>query len=209
MLLFFDTETTGFMQRDKLIDDPTQPHVVQLAALLTEDDGTERSAINLIVNPGVSIPKAASDVHKITNPIAKKCGVAPLTARNVFANLMSIKGVTLVAHNTKFDKWLMRTLFARTSKSKVDIETLPAYCTMEGSTDIVNLPPTEKMIACGFNKPKAPTLEEAYEFFFGKKLEGAHDALVDVRACKDVYFAIKAHEAENPTFEDDDEDWLS
>jgi DNA polymerase-3 subunit epsilon len=36
---------------------------------------------------------------------------------------------------------------------------------------------------------KQATLSEAYEFFTGKKLEGAHDAMVDVRACMEVYFS--------------------
>lgn len=39
MILFFDTETTGFPHKSKPVDHPDQPHVVQLAAELTEDDG--------------------------------------------------------------------------------------------------------------------------------------------------------------------------
>ena len=64
-------------------------------------------------------------------------------------------------------------------------------CTMQMATPILNLPPTEKMLRAGFNKPKPPNLSECCAYFFDKELEGAHDALVDVRACKDVYFAIK------------------
>ncbi len=64
---------------------------------------------------------------------------------------------------------------------------LPQYCTQEASAPIVNLPPTERMIAAGRNHPKSPQLGEAYEHFTGEKLEGAHDALVDVLACKLIF----------------------
>ena len=67
----------------------------------------------------------------------------------------------------------------------------PLFCTMEAAAPIVNLPPTERMLAAGFNKPKAPKLEEAIRFFFDESLDGAHDAMVDVIACRRIYFHLK------------------
>lgn len=43
MILFFDTETTGLPDRYTPLNSDRQPHCVQLAALLMEDDGTERA----------------------------------------------------------------------------------------------------------------------------------------------------------------------
>lgn len=71
----------------------------------------------------------------------------------------------------------------------------PAFCTQGKSTKIINLPPTEKMLAAGRKHAKSPNLAEAYEFFTGKKLEGAHNAAVDLAACKAVYYGIKKHPA--------------
>jgi DNA polymerase III subunit epsilon len=47
------------------------------------------------------------------------------------------------------------------------------------------------MVAAGRNHSKSANLGEAYKYFTGKELAGAHDALVDVQACMAVYFAIK------------------
>ena len=38
MKLFFDVETTGLADFNKRARDPSQPHIVQLAALFTLDD---------------------------------------------------------------------------------------------------------------------------------------------------------------------------
>ena len=45
--------------------------------------------------------------------------------------------------------------------------------------------------AAGRNHPKTPNLGEAYRFFTGCELQGAHSALVDVDACLAVYWAIR------------------
>jgi DNA polymerase-3 subunit epsilon len=66
---------------------------------------------------------------------------------------------------------------------------------MTNSARIVNLPPTPKMVAAKRMGPKSPNLAEAYEFFTGTKLEGAHNAWVDIMAAKTVYYALKSHNA--------------
>lgn len=184
-ILFFDTETTGLPLNNMRLDHPGQPHIVQLAAVLTDDEMNEMASINLIVNPGVPIPPGASAVHGISNEIAAKHGILPRTAAILFAEMMENAEV-LVAHNLQFDIKMMQTLMVR---QQVSVKNPPSmrYCTMESASPIVNLPPTARMIAAGFNKPKPPKLEECIKFFFNETLEGAHDALVDVRACVRVY----------------------
>jgi len=48
--------------------------------------------------------------------------------------------------------------------------------------------------AAGINKPKPPKLEECIRHFFGEELDGAHDAMVDVVACRRVFFHLRTLE---------------
>lgn len=190
MLLCFDTETTGLPAWRDPSDAPHQPHLVQLAMILMEDDGTERAAVDLIIKPdGWTISDDIAKIHGITTDLASRVGVPEKVATDLFVGLAYQPGVKLVAHNVKFDERLMRIAMLRAGYDKAWQQSRPreTFCTMEAATPIVNLPPTEKMLAAGFNKPKAPRLSECIEFFFQEKLDGAHNALVDVRACVRVY----------------------
>jgi len=192
MILFFDTETTGFFQERLPVDHPGQPHLVQLAAMLCEDDGAEVMSISLVINNNVPIPLQASNVHRITTEIAAARGVEPSMAIDIFGHMYRLADTT-VAHNIKFDKGIMEAAIAR-RHGAMRVMTKPMFCTMEAATPIVNLPPTERMLAAGFNKPKPPKLEECIRHFFNEDLDGAHDALIDVAACRRVYLHLKTLE---------------
>lgn len=191
MILFFDTETTGLPVRWAPETSPQQPHIVQLAALLMLDADTEAASMNVIIRPdGWAIPEAAARVHGITTDRAMAEGIPLADAIRRFNGLLAQADV-LVAHNIDFDAQMMKAAFYR-----ADIEparqNLPRFCTMSASTNLVNLPPTDRMLAAGFNHPKPPRLEECIAHFWGETLEGAHDALVDVRACAKLYWHLQS-----------------
>lgn len=192
MILFFDTETTGFFNDRQPVNHPSQPHIVQLAAMLTEDDGAEVMSFSVIVDNGVSIPVQASNVHGITTEIADARGIEPEIAMHLFTHAYRLAD-TVVAHNIKFDKGVVEAeIFRR--HGEVRRLSKPLFCTMEAATPIVNLPPTERMLAAGFDKPKPPKLEECIRHFFDEALDGAHDAMIDVDACRRVFFHLKSLE---------------
>ena len=188
MILFFDTETTGFMNARKPVNHPDQAHIVQLAAQLVNPNNSTRMEFSLIVNPGVPIPPRASAVHGITDDIAAQYGVSPSTAVDFFM-LLQGHADTLAAHNIAFDKQVMETAIARRT-GEVNPLTKPMYCTMKKATDIVKAPPTPKMVAAGRTHWKSPNLSECIKHFFDEELEGAHDAMIDVVACRRVFFAL-------------------
>lgn len=192
MILAFDTETTGLPLWHDPSDDPRQPHILQLAAILFTPTGEEVDTYSTIINPGPDVvcsPEAFA-AHGITRERCEKEGVSPREAVTRFMG-MHDRATEIVGHNVTFDFRLMRIAHARTHGEKWRSE-LPYFCTMKKTTNIVNLPPTEAMRRTGRTGPKSPKLEEAYEFFFKEKLSGTHDALVDVRASARIYFHLKA-----------------
>lgn len=206
MILFYDTETSGFVDEKMPRDHECQPHLVQLACLLTDDFGREYSTFNVVVDvpPRFEIPAGASNVHGITTSVAHDFGMYP-TPVNYMWDRMAQMADKIVCHNTKFDRAVMDISFRRrppfAAKADNYDMTLDGrhgmkewVCTMEMASPILKLPPTNRMLAVGMNKPKAPKLEECIKFFFNEELSGAHDALVDVRACARIYFHMKQME---------------
>lgn len=195
MILFFDTETTGFSHKHLPHDHPNQPHLVQLACVLTPDGKDIRGAVNLIVRPEgrYQIPRGSVDVHGITTEKAEESGVTNSVAVAAFLSLRS-RATKIVAHNLPFDESIMNTAMSRAVGLKApQLGSVPVQrdCTCELAEPVLKLPPTEKMIAAGFgHKFKKPNLGECVMGFFGEKLEGAHSAMVDAYACMRVYFHI-------------------
>lgn len=190
MILAFDTETTGLPDWRAPSDATHQPHLVQLAMVLLDDDLVEQASASLIIKPeGWAIPAEIAAIHGITEDVANRFGVSEKVATVLFAHLLYGTGAKAVAHNVNFDLRIMRIALLRAGRTKewLDERKVESFCTMETATPIVNMPPTPKMVAAGFNKPKAPKLSECVEHFFGERLDGAHNALVDVRACLRVY----------------------
>lgn len=191
-ILLVDTETTGFHKGNLPLDHPEQPYIVQLAAQLCEDDGKPIAGFNLIIDNGVEIPERAAAVHGITAEKAVQFGVSPTSALGHFAHFHQ-RADLIIAHNIKFDKAIIETAMTRQQGKEMRIKK-PCYCTMETATPIINMPPTDRMLAAGFNRPKAPKLEECIKHFFNEELEGAHDAMIDLTACLRVYLHLKTLE---------------
>jgi DNA polymerase III subunit epsilon len=188
--LVWDTETTGLPTWGKPSADPCQPHLVQIAMLMLGDDGNERSMASLIIRPvGWVIPPEVTAIHGISQEQAMDEGVPEPVAVDLF-HAMQGRAALRVAHNETFDRRIMRIAMLRAGIAKPDIEAIearPSFCTCKAAQPIMNLPATDKMRATGRTGPKPPKLEECVKHFFGEDLTGAHDALVDARACARVY----------------------
>lgn len=187
-IIILDTETTGMWKFKDRTNDPTQPHLIQLAAIL-ERDGKEEVELNTYVQlpQNVLIEEGALNVHGITPAMAAE-GMSLLTALTQLDTILSNTHL-LVCHNISFDTKVLRASYNRAGII-CTIPNINTFCTMIRSTDICRLP--------GRRGYKWPKLDEAYRILVDPSgFEGAHDALADVRACQAVYHAIIARDKDN------------
>jgi DNA polymerase III subunit epsilon len=200
-ILFYDTETNGLPLRKEPSDHPGQPHITQLAAeLFDADSGRTLAFMDTLIYPGDwwTIPEDLQQLTGITDELVQRFGYPLDDALELFIH-MWCEAEVRVAHNESFDQRMIRIEASRVLDKNhgfhEDWKAGAVFCTQTNSVSILNLPPTAKMLAAGFNKPKSPNLGEAYKYFTGKDLEGAHNAAVDLAACKAVYFGILEHRA--------------
>lgn len=197
-MIVLDTETTGLIQYERQSSDPSQPRITQLAAeLCVEETGETLASINFLIRPdGWTIPPNLQELTGITMERAMDCGVPIKLALASFFELWVMSDMR-VAHNEPFDMRMIRIEAVRDafySGEMVGEQTFadywkaaPKFCTMASSTKIVNASrPADA-------RKKTANLSEAYEHFTGKRLEGAHNAQVDIMACKAVFYGIRNH----------------
>jgi DNA polymerase-3 subunit epsilon len=191
-VLVYDTETSDLVQTKLPPSHPSQPHLVQLGLLLLDSETRlEHAVVDVLVQlpPGAAITAGAQRSHGITLQLAQQFGVSLEFAVGSFLNLRRIADV-LVGHNEEYDRLVLAAALHRTKRTPSHPGPEQRFCTMRESTDIIQLPPTQKMVRAGFNKFKPPSLTEAHVHFFGTAFDKAHRAIEDCRACASVYFAI-------------------
>jgi DNA polymerase III subunit epsilon len=159
-LAFIDLETTGInVSKDRIIE-------IAVIKLLT--DSSEKT-LHKFLNPEMEIPEASIAVHGITNEQVKD---AP-TFRDVANEIKQfIEGCDLAGYNSnRFDIPLLYEEFARTGIA-VDLKN-------RKQVDVAQI----------FMKMEKRNLEAAYRFYCSKDLVGAHSAMHDVSATKEVLMA--------------------
>ena len=157
-LIFFDVESTGLnVVRDRIL---------QIALIKFSPGKEEPEELSLLINPGVPIPEESYAIHGIS---AQDVANKPTFAQVAEKIYKFIGDGDLAGYNSaRFDVPILMEEFAR-----VGIE-----FSMENrsSVDVQRI----------FYKMEPRTLSAALRYYCNKELEGAHDALADVRATVDV-----------------------
>lgn len=188
--LVYDCETTGLPVFSAPSEDPRQPYITQLSAILVDDAGAELGVLDSLVKPeGWIIGAEASQLTGITQEQLEAEGRPITEVLEEFWALYTQADAGVLAFNESFDARMVRIMLKRLGwGTRITMwEGRKAACAMARSTAHCNLPPTAKMKAAGFNKPKNPKLAEAYKILTGLEMDGAHNALFDVRATITVH----------------------
>lgn len=160
-IVFFDLETTGV--------NTNEDRIVQIALMKVEwpINNLEPNGIVYYVNPGIPIPKEASEVHGITDEMVAKSPAF----RDIINDILDyLDGCDIAGFNClHFDVPLLYNEFARVGinwdwrKHKI--------------IDVRNI----------FVQKEPRDLAAAVKFYCGKDIEGAHDAMGDVASTYDVF----------------------
>lgn len=192
-LIVFDTETTGLIPKKSSLYSKkvNNPYIVQLSWLVFDSienklDGTYDYIVKL--PEGITIPKEASDIHKITNEIMKEKGHDIGFVLGKFYNDL-IKCNMLIAHNIAFDKKMLSIEFYRNGYGKHFIKNkYNEYCTMTMGTPICNI----TMISKWNGKPfvRFCKLIELHQKLFNETPNNLHNSLIDILVCFRCYYKM-------------------
>ena len=192
MIVFYDFETNGFPYDDGR-PLSQQPHIVQAAAILADDDGKIVDSFEAISRPiKWRISASSTAVHGITYKYAKENGIQEEEVFDKIKKLM-VRAEIRVGHNESFDRRILEIASERFDGGllKKHLKEMPSICTMENSVNICKIPPTEKMKKAGYNNYKNPSLQEVYAKLFNENFSNAHNAMADVIACKAVFEELR------------------
>ncbi|HEY6503581.1 MAG TPA: exonuclease domain-containing protein [Chitinophagaceae bacterium] len=163
-LAFIDLETTGInLGTDRIIE---------IAIIKILPDGS-KSIKRKIINPGIPIPKASTDVHGFTDEMVKD---APLFKQVAQELKQMLDNCDIAGYNSnRFDIPLLVEEFLRAG---VDFDT-------KGR----KLVDVQKI----FHQMEQRTLGAAYKFYCSKTLESAHSAEADAAATHEILEAQLEH----------------
>jgi DNA polymerase III subunit epsilon len=166
-LAFIDLEATGTnLGTDR---------IVEIAIIKILPDGV-KSIKRKLINPEISIPQVAIDIHGITNEMVKDAPTFKQVA-NEFKQVLD--GCDIAGYNSnRFDIPMLVEEFLR---AQVEFD-------MKGR----KLVDVQKI----FHQMEQRTLSAAYKFYCSKHLEGAHSAEIDASATHEI---LEAQLAKYPT----------
>jgi DNA polymerase III epsilon subunit-like protein len=184
MFLIFDTETTGLPKNYKapMSEVDNWPRVIQLAwAFYDEKRNLVAERVDLIKPDGWEMPTGEFWIENGFSQAQSEAEGIPI--RDALQGFLEQIEQTkhLIAHNLSYDHPV---LGAECIRAALSAENKPErHCTKEIATDFCELPGN-------FGGYKWPKLPELHMKLFGEDFEGAHDAMVDVKACARCYFEL-------------------
>jgi DNA polymerase-3 subunit epsilon len=184
MYLFLDVETTGKFDFNAPSNASHQPRITEIAVLLVDKEKKSQAKLECLIKPNDwFIPEEVIVLTGITTEQCMTYGINIETALETLIQLAKNSSM-IIGHNLSFDLRMINREAQLINPAAARFEdTYKSYCTMQNSTKLCKI-----QSARGYKWPK---LEEAYRILLDKELKGAHRAMVDVKACRDVFFKIQ------------------
>ena len=181
MLVFLDIETTGL--------DVATCSILEIAAIVCEEDGKVADTFHEYINPGFPIPTKIVELTKITNDQVALCR-REWEVLGSFNEWLYGYGVTnVVAHNGSFD---LRFLRGRSAKYKINtlLNNITLSDTMKMANEAIKMGMlVTKKTPSGRMSKKQVDVAEALDVKYGDG--GAHSAIEDTMVLKKVYQKLR------------------
>jgi len=157
-IVFFDIESTGL--------NIMQDRIVQIALIKYYADGNPSQELELMINPGIPIPKESQDVHGISEDMIADKPHFSAVAQQIYD---FIADADLAGYNS--DRFDVPMLLEELYRCGLTLD-----MTDRKSIDVQKI----------FYRMEPRTLRAALKYYCDKELVDAHDALADVRATVEV-----------------------
>lgn len=153
-----DLETTGF--------DVETARIVSIGIIIIGIDGTIQSTEEIFINPGINIPKETSDVHGITDEMAKDRPRFEKVASKIADKL---RDCDLAGYNIeKYDLPILKCEFERIGVAN--------FAKDANVIDAMNI----------YHKNVHRDLSSAVRFYLGRSHKNAHSASADAKATAEI-----------------------
>lgn len=156
-IIYFDIESTGV--------DTEKDRIIELACIKYNPDGTSEEK-TILVNPEIPIPLEASEVHGITDEMVQDKPTFKQYAQSI-------------------RKWFENCDLAGFNSNGYDVPLLSAEFERAGLEGI-NWNPSLFDVLTLYRHLFPNTLSDVYKRLTGKELTGAHGAVADINATKEI-----------------------
>ncbi|MCA6073266.1 3'-5' exonuclease [Fulvivirga sedimenti] len=178
-VLFLDTETSDKPKNWNSKDERMWPYIVQAAWLVCDLRGNKLVERNVIIRPDdFEIKQRAEHIHGISEDLASREGISRKEALRRFTTDLRHYKPLIVGHFIELDLRMVQMGLKRAGMKNI-LAGYQTFCTMRGTSEYMHLP-----------NRHYPQLGEIYQMLFKRKLQGAHNALVDVNATAEVFFEL-------------------
>ena len=193
-LLILDTETTGLPEKKnfneyhsyKELDKYDSSRIVQLSYILHNLDNGQNSEYDFIIKPD-NFEINNSEFHGITQEIAMNDGCNIKSVVEILESVIDENKITyIIGHNVYFDLHVLFSELYRIGHKDLikKIKKANIFCTMEQSTDILQLEPFR------YGNYKHPKLSELCEYVLGYCPGDLHNSLNDVRYTLECFIKL-------------------